>query len=161
MMELERTVDEMDPTTPGEPELVLVEDVPAEATESPFDAAARMLELASATAERLVGDAEAQAASLVATAQTSAEALADASRDESERVSAELARTREEQVAELERERAEALDGLAEEKVALEAQIASLRAAESDQRHLMRQHLTQHLSMLEASESEPQDVVAG
>ena len=44
MMELERAVDEMDTATPGEPELVLVEDVPA--TESSFDAAARMLELA-------------------------------------------------------------------------------------------------------------------
>ena len=64
-------------------------------------------------------------------------------------------------MAELDRERAEALDGLAEEKATLESQIASLRAAESDQRHRMRQHLTQHLSMLDASVSASQDAVAG
>ena len=166
MLNFEHAADEIAAPTTGEAGLVLVEDVAAEPTgatlqEPPVTVAARMLELAAVTADRLVSDARTEADSLVSEAQAHADAIAVAGRDEAERVAAELARTREEQVAELDRERATALAGLAEEQAALEAQIATLRATESDQRNRMRQHLTQHLSMLETTEPEAPAAIAG
>ncbi|QBR93570.1 hypothetical protein [Nocardioides euryhalodurans] len=158
MLDFDRAVHGTDTTT-DETGLALV-DEPATDQDSPFSAAARMLELASETAERLVSDAEAEAASLLAAARAGADDLAEASRAESEGVAAELARAREEQTADLDRERRTALAGLADEKAALEAQIDALREAEADQRHRMRQHLTQHLAMLDTSDSVPPAVIA-
>ena len=128
--------------------------------EAPTTAAARMLELAAVTADRLVSDAEAEAESLVATAQARAHEMAEASRHEADQVAAELARTKAEQAAELDRERAMALAGLADEKAALEEQVATLRQMESDHRRQMRSHLTEQLSRLDAIEPETLAAVA-
>jgi cell division septum initiation protein DivIVA len=118
---------------------------PATADESPTSRAARMLELAAGTADQLISDAETEAEAIVAT-----------SRNDAARAEAELVRTREEQTAELERERSTALAGLAEEKAALEEQIAQLRRTESDYRDRMRHQLNEQLSLLETSQSEPE-----
>lgn len=123
--------------------------------ESPTGAAARMLELAAVTADRLVADARTEAESLVAEAATRAEALAEASRDEAARAAADLARTRDEQTAELDHERSTALAGLADEKAALEAQIARLRQLDSDYHSQMRRQLTEQLSLLDTIRPEP------
>jgi F0F1-type ATP synthase membrane subunit b/b' len=128
---------------------------PITVQEPPASAAARMLELAGVTADRLVIEAEAEAASLVTGAQTKAGAILEASRNEAILAAAELARSKEEQAAELDRERATALGDLRDEKAALEEQIAKLRQAESDHRSLMRHHLTEQLSMLDASLPDP------
>jgi len=162
MRDFDRAVHESDTTTTDEAGLGLV-DVHAEPTthqDTPYSAAARMLELASSTSERLVSDAETEAASLVAAARVTADAITRSSREESDRVAAELAHARQEQSAELDRERATALAGLTDEKAALQAQIDALREAEADQRHRMRQHLTQHLAMLDTTETEPPAVIA-
>jgi len=145
----------------------LVGDVDTEPTEpitvqeTPTSASARMLELAAVTADRLVTDAETEAQSLVTVAQGSADAIQEASRIEANQVAAELARTKEEQVAELDRERATALAELSEEKAALEAHIATLRQMEGDHRSQMRHHLTEQLSMLDATLPQPSAGFAG
>lgn len=96
-------------------------------------ASARMLEVAALTADRLVADAEKEAEGLLATAQAAADEIAEASRNE----------------------RALVLDRLAEEKAELEAQIATLREMEAEQRRQMRSHLTDHLALLDATTFEP------
>jgi cell division septum initiation protein DivIVA len=123
--------------------------------------AARTLELAAVTADRLVADAEAEAASLVATARAEADVVLETSREESRQAAAALARTKADQIAELDRERDTALTGISAEKVALEAQVATLRQLQSDHRSLMRQHLTEQLSLLDAAVPEPPAAVAG
>jgi cell division septum initiation protein DivIVA len=129
--------------------------------ETPTSAAARMLELAAVTADRLVSDAEMEAKSVVTTAQARADAIVEASRDEADQVAAELARSKEEQATELNRERETAMTALTEEKAAIEAQIAMLRQMESDHFSQMRHHLTEQLSLLDATQSEPPDPVDG
>lgn len=144
-----------------------VGDVDAEQTdpitvqESSTTAAARMLELAAVTADRLVVDAEKEAESLVTAARASADAILESSRAEAHRVAAELVRIKEQQTAELDRERATALAGLADEKAALEARNATLRQMQSDHRRQMRDHLTEQLSLLDATVPEPPAAVAG
>jgi F0F1-type ATP synthase membrane subunit b/b' len=128
---------------------------PITAQKTPSAAAARMLELAGTTADRLVIEAQAEAQSLVTGAQAEAGAILEASRNEAIQVAAECARTKEEQAAELDRERVTALAELRDEKSALEAQIAKLRQVESDHRSLMRRHLTEQLSMLDATLPDP------
>jgi cell division septum initiation protein DivIVA len=137
-------VDELDvdPTEPTGPVLV---------QESPMSSAARMLELASITADQLVADAKAEAESLVTTAQAKADEILEASRSEADQVAAELTRNKDEQTATLDQERTTTLAGLAEEKAALEAQIASLGQQQSDHRSQMRQHLNEQLSLLDAA----------
>ena len=97
--------------------------------EAPPSSAARMLEVAARTADRLVTEAEKDAESLLATAQAAADEIAEASRNE----------------------RARVLDRLAEEKAELEAQIATLREMEAEQRRQMRSHLTEQLALLDAT----------
>ena len=97
--------------------------------EAPSSSAARMLEVAARTADRLVTEAEKDAESLLATAQAAADEIAEASRNE----------------------RAGVLDRLAEEKAELEAQIATLRETETEQRRQMRSHLTEQLALLDAT----------
>jgi len=92
-------------------------------------AAARMLEVAAVTADRLVADAEKEAESVLATAQAAADEIAEAGRNENARV----------------------LGRLADEKAELEAQIATLREMESEQRRQMRSHLNEHLELLDAT----------
>ena len=123
--------------------------------EAPTTAAARMLELAAVTADRLVADAQAEAESLVTTAQTRADEIAGSSRAAADQAAAELARTRAEQAADLDRERDMALAGLADEKAFLEEQVETLRQLESDHRGQLRRHLTEQLSMLDATSAEP------
>ena len=132
---------------------------PTNVQESPTSAAARMLELAAATADRLVADAETEAESLVTTARATADAILETSRTEALQVAAQLARSRAEQVAELDRERATALAGLADEKAALEARIATLRRMQSDHRSQIRDHLTEQLSLLDTAIPEPPPTV--
>lgn len=139
-------------TDPTEPALV---------QESPMSAAARMLELAASTADQLVADSQLEAESLVTTAQAKADAILEASRKEADQVAAELTRNKEEQIATLDRERATALTGLAEEKASLEAQIATLGQLQSDHRDQMRQHLTEQLSLLDATVPDSLASVAG
>jgi cell division septum initiation protein DivIVA len=155
MMNFEDAPDEsVTPTLVGQ---APVDDVDSQATEpitaqeSPMIAAARVLELAAVTADGLVADARAEAESLVTTARARADALGEASRTEAQEVAAELARNKQEQTAELERERAGAMAGLADEKAALEAQIATLRQLQRDHHSQMRQHLTEQLSVLDAT----------
>jgi cell division septum initiation protein DivIVA len=144
-------LDDVD-TGPSEPIMV---------QESPTGTAARMLELAAVTADRLVADAETEVEALVATARAKADAILATSRTEARQVAAELARRKEEQTAELDRERAMAMAGLAEEKAALEARIAVLRQMQNDHRSTMRDHLTEQLSLLDATMPEPPAAVAG
>lgn len=133
---------------------------PAAVQEGPTSAAARMLELAAVTADRLVADAQAEADSLVSAAQARAHEINASSRDEADRVAAELARSRAEQVADLDRARDSALTGLAEERAALEAQVDTLRQMERDHRSQLRLHLTEQLSMLDATVAPPLAAVA-
>jgi cell division septum initiation protein DivIVA len=146
---------------------ILIGDVDTEPTgpitvqETPLSAAGRMLELAATTADQLVTDAKAEAASLVTLAQARADELGETSRNEAHQAAAELARTKAEQATALDSERATALAGLADEKAALEAQIATLRQMESDHRSQMRHHLTEQLSLLDTNLPEPPAVVAG
>ena len=152
--------------TPEDGGDLLYDDAPLEPAppvddETPWTAAARMLDLATTTADQLVADAETQAESLVSTAQARADEILGASRNEADRVTAELERARAEQTADLDRERTSALTGLAEEKAALEEQIATLRAMEGDYREQMRHRLTEQLSLLDATLPEPPAAVAG
>jgi cell division septum initiation protein DivIVA len=162
MLNFEDAVDETVRPTLVEDEPSQVHDVDAEQTEvpvtvqeSPMSGGARILELAATTAERLVADAHAEAESLITTAQTKADAILDASHADAREIAATLARSKEEQTVELERERVTALAGLADEKAALEAQIATLRQLQSDHRSQMRDHLTNQLSQLDAAVPEP------
>lgn len=123
---------------------------PSTVHETPTSAVARMLELASVTADRLVIDAEAEAKSLVSTAQAKADAILEDSRNDANRVAAELARTKQEQATALDRERATALAELADEKASLEAQIVTLRDMDGQHRSQMRHLLTEQLSKLDA-----------
>jgi vacuolar-type H+-ATPase subunit H len=123
---------------------------PITVRETPTSAAARMLELAGVTADRLVIEAEAEAEALVTGAQARADAILEASRNEARQVAAELAR-----------ERGTALAELRDEKSALEAQNAKLRQVASDHRTLMRHHLTEQLSMLDATLPDPPAVSPG
>jgi len=116
--------------------------------ESPVLASARVLEVATFTADQLVADAQAQADTLVADAQAEADALRAASREDADRAAGELSRLRDEQTADLDRERAAALTGLAEQKATLEAQVEALRAQEHDYRSQLRHQLTEHLALL-------------
>jgi cell division septum initiation protein DivIVA len=134
---------------------------PITVQESSTSAAARMLELAAVTADRLVVDAETEAESLVTAARASADAILESSRAEAHQVAAELARSKEQQTADLARERAVALAELAAEKAALEARNARLRQMQSDHRRQMRDHLTEQLSLLDATMPEPPAPVAG
>jgi vacuolar-type H+-ATPase subunit H len=143
---------ETDPAEPTGPVLV---------QESPMGSAARMLELASMTADQLVADARTEAESLVSTAQAKADEILETSRTEAQQVAAELTRTKDEQTATLEQERATTLAGLAEEKTALEAQIATLGQLRSDHRSQMRQHLNEQLSLLDAAAPVPTASDAG
>jgi cell division septum initiation protein DivIVA len=167
MLSFEHGPSETATPTPVEDRTALVGDADTEPTEpitvqeTPTSAAARMLELAAVTADRLVTDAETEAESLVTVAQARADAILEASRHEADQVAAELARTKEEQAAELDRERATALAGFSDVKAALEAQIATLRQMESDHRSQMRHHLTEQLSLLDATQLEPPAVLAG
>ena len=102
---------------------------PRTGEEAPPSSAARMLEVAALTADRLVAESEKDAESLRATAQAAADEIAEASRNE----------------------RALVLDRLAEEKAELEAQIATLRETEAEQRRQMRSHLTEQLALLDAT----------
>lgn len=111
----------------------------------------RMLEVAARTADELVANARTEAESLVASAQAAAQQIGEASRDEAATMAAELSRTRAEQVAELESERAAALGQLADEKANLEAEIATLREMEAEQRTHMRRLLNEQLSQLDAA----------
>lgn len=166
MVSYEEALDDSDASTPPEDRHNGVggptTDPPGRNTrqEAPADAPARMLELAATTADQLVAGAQTEAESLVATAQAKADAILGASHHEAGRVAAELSRTRHEQHAELERERATALAGLADERAALEAQIAALRQMQSDHRNEMRRHLTQQLTLLDATMPEPPPGVA-
>jgi len=166
MLSIKETLDEID-TRNAEHETGDVGDVvtepiePTTVEESPTDPAARMLELAAGTADQLVADARSEAESLVATAQAEADTILEASRTEADRVAAELVRHKKEQAAELDRERVTTLTGLADEKAALEASIARLRQVQSDHRSQMRQHLTEQLSLLDATLPEPTTAVAG
>ena len=161
MLSSERALGETATPTPVEDQNAPVDDVgiephaPITATETPTGAAARMLELAAVTAERLVSDAEIEAKSVVTTAQATADSIVAASRDEADQVAAELARSKEEQAAELNRERVTAMTALTEEKAAVEAQIAMLRQMESDHFSQMRHHLTEQLSLLDATLPDP------
>jgi cell division septum initiation protein DivIVA len=156
MLSFEETDETVTPTL-AEDVCARVDDVDTEQTdpitvhESSTSAAARMLELAAVTADRLVVDAETEAESLVTAARASADAILESSRTEARRGAAELARSKEQQTAELDRERATALAGLAEEKAALEARNATLRQMQSDHRRQMRDHLTDQLSLLDAT----------
>ena len=94
---------------------------------------------------------ETESESLVTDARARADAILESSRKEARRVAAELARSKEQQTAELDRERTTALAGLAEEKAALEARNATLRQMQSDHRRQMRDHLTDQLSLLDAT----------
>jgi len=166
MLDIEETSSETDAST-LEDERTQVPDVDPDPTgavavgESPTAAAARMLELAAGTADQLVADAEQEAESLVTTAQATADALLEASRREARQVAAELALSKAEQATALDRERATALAGLADEKAALEAQIAALRQLQSEHRSTLPQHLTEQLSFLDASLPEPPAAVGG
>ena len=131
---------------------------PTTVQESPTGAAARMLELAVVTADQLVADAETEADALVTTARATADAILEASRIEAHQVAAKLACVKAEQTAEVDRERATALAGLADEKAALEARIATLRQMQRDHRRQMRDHLTEQLSMLDATMPETSPV---
>jgi cell division septum initiation protein DivIVA len=128
---------------------------PITVQESPTSAAARMLELAAGTADQLVADAQLEAESLVTTARARADAILEAGRTQAHKVAAELTRSKEEQTAELDRERATAMAGLADEQAALEARIATLLQVQSDHRSQMRDHLTEQLSLLDATMPEP------
>jgi cell division septum initiation protein DivIVA len=167
MLSFEQSLSETTTPTPVEDGNALVGDVDTEPTElitvqeTPTSAAARMLELAAVTADRLVTDAETEAGSLVTDARARADAILEASRNEADQVAAELASTKEEQAAELDRERATALAELNDERAALEAEIATLRQMESHHRSQMRHHLTEQLSMLDATLPEPPAVFAG
>jgi len=112
---------------------------PITVPESPTGAAARVLEVAAVTADRLVSDAETEAESLVTTARATADEILAASRTEARQVAADLA----------------------EEKAALEAQIATLLQMQSDHRSRLRQYLTEQLSLLDTKVPEPPAVVAG
>jgi cell division septum initiation protein DivIVA len=122
---------------------------PVAVDESPTGAAARMLEIAAATAEELVAKAHTDADSLVTTAKAEADAILEASREQAQKTETELTRDREQQAAELDQERATALAGLAEEKAELESQIASLRSLQDEHRTHMRRHLEQQLEQLD------------
>ena len=135
-----------DPAEAGEASPALTE--PIVETESPVLASARVLEVATFTADQLVADAQAQADALVADAQAEADALRAASREDADRAAGELSRLRDEQTAHLDRERAAALTGLAEQKVTLEAQVEALREQEIDYRSQLRHQLTEHLALL-------------
>jgi cell division septum initiation protein DivIVA len=166
MLSFEQALDEIATPTPVEDGHTWdqVDDEPAEpiaVQESPTSSAARILELAAVTADRLVADAGTEADSLVTSARAEADAILAASRMEANQVAAELARNKREQSAELDRERATALAGLADEKADLEAQIATLGQLQSDHRSQMRHHLTEQLSLLEATVPEPPTAVAG
>lgn len=187
MLTFEEALDETDTPTPVEDDQTPVEDVatdadtatetdtetdtaddaatdvvePVTVQESPTVAAARVLELAAGTADQLVADAKAEAASLVSTAQAEADAILEASRTEANQAAAELARTKVEQTAELDLERVMTLSGLADEKAALEAQIATLRQLQSDHRTQLHDHLTEQLSLLEAAVPDLPTAVAG
>jgi hypothetical protein len=134
-------VDEVEDASPALTESILV-------VESPVLASARVLEVATFTADQLVADAQAQADTLVADAQAEADALRAASREDADRAAGELSRLRDEQTADLDRERTAALSGLAEQKATLEAQVEALRAQEHDYRGQLRHQLTEHLALL-------------
>lgn len=162
MLNYEEALEETVPPTPVEDGDSQVDDVDADQTEppvtvqeSPMSAGSRILELAAVTAERLVADAHTEAESLVTTAQAKADAILAASSADAREIAAKLVRSKDEQTAELDRERVTALAGLADEKAALEAQIATLRQVQTDHRTQLRAHLTEQLSLLDATVPEP------
>ena len=126
---------------------------PVVVVEGPALASARVLEVATRTADQLVTDAQAQADGLVADAQAEADALRAASREDADRAAGELSRLRDEQTADLDRERTAALSELAEQKATLEAQVEELRERENDYRSRLRRQLTEHLALLGDSET--------
>jgi hypothetical protein len=98
---------------------------------------------------------------LVATAQAEADAIAEATRTEAEKAAAELTRNKQQQAAQLEEERTTALAELADQKAALEAQIATLRQLQTDHRTQLRDHLREQLSLLDAAVPELPTAFAG
>jgi DivIVA domain-containing protein len=112
-------------------------------------AAARLLEVATRSAEELVAEARADADSLVAEATTTAEAVRADARAEAERVGAELAEHEREQLAELARHRNEVLTEVASTKAATEAEIERLRQLECEQREHMQRYLTEQLALVQ------------
>jgi len=105
--------------------------------ESPV-AAARLLEMASVTADQLVADARAEADSLMSAADAEAERLITAGRSEAARVSAEFADVR----------------------AALEARVETLRHLESEHRNRLRCHFAEQLAQLEDDTPAPLRAVA-
>jgi cell division septum initiation protein DivIVA len=156
MQNLEQLLGEFVTPTPAGDQHAPVDDVtieprtPITVLETPTGPAARVLEVAAVTADRLVSDAEMEAESLVTTAQAKADAIVQAGRDEADQVAAQL-----------NRDRATAMTHLAEEKAAVEARIAVLRQMESDHFNQMRHHLTEQLSLLDATLPEPPAAVTG
>ena len=95
-------------------------------------AAARLLEMAAASADRLVADARAEADSLVGAARAGAERAA----------------------AELDQHRTEVLRELAQRQAATEARVRTLRQLESEHRSRLRVHFTEQLAQLDEIEPE-------
>jgi len=112
-------------------------------------AAARLLEMASGSADRMVADARAEADSLVAVARTEANSLVAVARTEAERLAAELAARLEQQTAELDRHRTTVLRELADRQASTEAKLRTLRLLESEHRNELRRHFTEQLAQLE------------
>jgi len=95
-------------------------------------AAARLLEMAGASADRLVADARAEADSLLGAARAEAERAA----------------------AELDQYRTEVLQELAQRQAATEARVRTLRQLESEHRSRLRRHFTEQLAQLDEIEPE-------
>jgi cell division septum initiation protein DivIVA len=169
MLSFEEALEETTTPTPVDEDVTPVDEVVVEPVEQPeptvvhegTTAAARMLELAAITADRLVTDAQTEAESLVSSARATADAISESSHSEARRVAAQLSRSRDELAAELDRERVTALAGLADEKAALEEQIARLHELQTDYRSTMRQHLDKQLSLLDSLAAEAPAAIAG
>ncbi len=110
------------------------------------EAAVRLLEIATRSADELIGEAKAEAASLVATAQADADQLAAASKAKADRLTAS-ARAEADQLLAAARTEAERVHVESEQKRTEQAAEIS-RLEELEQSH--KEHLRSHLSELMA-----------
>lgn len=113
------------------------------------DAAVRLLEIATRSADELIGEAKAEAASLVATAQADADQLAAASKAKAERLTAS-ARAEADQLLAAARAEAERVQVVSEQKRTQQAaEISRLEELERAHKEHLRSHLSELMAQIE------------
>jgi cell division septum initiation protein DivIVA len=118
------------------------------------EAAVRLLEIATRSADELVDEATAEAASLVASAQADADQLAAASKAKAERLTAS-ARAEADQLLAAARAEAERVQAVSEHKRTTQAaEISRLEELEQSHKEHLRSHLSELMAQIEPTSAD-------